>query len=68
MANASGETVIFLQSHPRWVAAQRRARERSQAMRRHPSFSARRRAAASGGDVAAVTRDFKVYSGTDTSA
>jgi hypothetical protein len=37
-------------------------------MRRHPSFLARRRAAASGGDIAAVVRNFKVYSGTDTSA
>jgi hypothetical protein len=33
-------------------------------MRRHPSFLARRRAAASGGDV---IRDFKVYSNTDVS-
>jgi hypothetical protein len=65
VANASGATVIFLQSHPAWVAAQRRAHERSEAMRRHPSFLARRRAAASGDDV---IRDFKVYSGTDTPA
>jgi hypothetical protein len=36
-------------------------------MRRHPSFLARRRAA-SGGGVAPVVRNFKVYSGTDTSA
>ena len=68
MANASGATVIFLHSHPAWVAARRRARERSESMRRHPSFLARRRAAASGGDIAAVVRNFKVYSGTDTSA
>jgi hypothetical protein len=33
-------------------------------MRRHPSFLARRRAAAAG----QVTRDFKVYSSTDTPA
>jgi hypothetical protein len=34
-------------------------------MRRHPSFVARKRTAASGG---AVIRDFKVYSSTDTTA
>lgn len=32
-----GANVIVLQSHPAWLAAQRRARERSEAMRRHPS-------------------------------
>ncbi|ORA80918.1 hypothetical protein BST29_15615 [Mycobacterium malmoense] len=66
MASASVATVIFLQSHPTWIAAQRRAQERSETMRRHPSFPARRRAAASGDD--AVTRDFKVYFSTDTPA
>jgi hypothetical protein len=71
VANAAGEKVIFLHSHPAWLAAQRRARERSEAMRRHPSFLARQRAAASGDDVAPVApvlRHFKVYSSTDTSA
>jgi hypothetical protein len=68
VANASEATVIFLHSHPAWVAAQRHADERREAMRRHPSFLARQRAAASGGEVAPVIRDFKVYSGTDTSA
>jgi hypothetical protein len=67
VANASGATVIFLESHPAWAAAQRRARERSEAMRRHPSFLARQRAAASGDD-ALVIRDFKLYSSTDTPA
>ncbi len=72
-ANASAAmvifaTVIFLQSYPAWVAAQRRARERSEAMRRHPSFIARQRAATSGGDVAPVIRDFKADSSTDTPA
>ncbi|WP_297736244.1 hypothetical protein [Mycobacterium sp.] len=65
MANASGATVIFLQSHPAWAAARRRDRERRDAMRRHPSFLARRRGAAPAGQV---TRDFKVYSSTDTPA
>ncbi len=36
-APALGANVIVLQSHPAWVAAQRRARERSESMRRHPS-------------------------------
>jgi hypothetical protein len=62
--NASGANVIHLQSHPAWIAAQRRERERRDAMRRHPSFVARR-AAASG---EAVIRDFKVYSSTDAPA
>jgi hypothetical protein len=37
MAHALGAKVIVLESHPAWVAAQRRARERSRAIRRHPS-------------------------------
>lgn len=65
MADAPGATVIFLQSHPAWVAARRQERERRAAMRRHPSYLARRHAAASGGQV---TRDFKLYSSTDTPA
>jgi hypothetical protein len=64
VANESGATVIFLESHPTWLAAQRRARERTEAMHRHPSFLARRRAAA----PVAVSRNFKVYSSTDTPA
>jgi hypothetical protein len=47
-------TVVFLRSHPRWFAAQRRAQQRSEDMRRHPSFLARRHATASGGESAAV--------------
>ncbi len=63
MRNASGANVIFLHSHPTWVAAQGRERERREAMRRHPSFVARRAAAAG----EAVVRDFKVYSDPETS-
>jgi hypothetical protein len=63
MRSASEAKVIFLHSHPTWIAAQRRERERREAMRRHPSFIARR--AAASGD--AVIRDFKVYSGSDVS-
>jgi hypothetical protein len=58
--NASQANVIRLHSHPAWIAAQRRERERREAMRRHPSFVARRAAAGE-----AVVRDFKVYSSTD---
>ena len=61
MRSASGAKVIALESHPAWVAARRRERERREAMRRHPSFAARRAAAGE-----AVVRDFKVYSSTDT--
>ena len=39
MAKAREATVIFLQSHPAWIAAQREEQARAEAMRRHPSFS-----------------------------
>jgi hypothetical protein len=68
VANASGATVIFLHSHPVWVAAQQHARERSESMRRHPSFRARQRAAGLEGEVADGIRDFRVRSSTDTPA
>ncbi len=50
MAFESGATVVILQSHPAFVAAQQRAYERSEAMRRHPSYLARKIAAAQGGN------------------
>jgi hypothetical protein len=68
VANKSEGTVIFLQSHPLWAAAQRRERERNEAMRRHPSSRVRPRAAASGSSVTPMIRDFKLYSGTNTPA
>lgn len=68
MANTSGATVIFLQSHPAWIAAQRRERERSEAMRRHPSSRRSRAAAAPDHAFAAGSRHFKVYSSGDTPA
>lgn len=68
MANKSEGTVIFLQSHPLWAAARRRERERNEAIRRHPSFRARQRAAASGSPVSPMIRDFKLFSGTNTPA
>jgi hypothetical protein len=33
--------VIVLESHPTWIAAQRRESERIEAMRRHPSSQAK---------------------------
>jgi len=69
VAKETGATVIFLQSHPAWIAAQRYERERSEAMRRHPSFLARQYAAASGADdITPAGRHFTVYSTTDTPA
>jgi hypothetical protein len=51
MAHASPATVIVLQSHPAWLAAQERARERSESMRHHPSsFLTRKLAAAEGSE------------------
>ncbi len=66
MADAPGATVIFLHSHPAWVAARRQERERRAAMRRHPSSLARR--AAAGGKTVPGFRDFKLYSSGDTPA
>jgi len=69
VAKATEATVIFLQSHPAWIAAQREERERVEAMRRHPSFLARQHAAAAGAvDIAPARRHFKLYSSTDTPA
>ncbi|MBW0011715.1 hypothetical protein [Mycobacterium sp.] len=65
MAEQSGATVIFLESHPLWAAARRQEEERRSSMRRHPSHLRRARAAASGEHIA---RNFKVYSGTDSPA
>jgi hypothetical protein len=67
VANTSGATVISLQSHPAWIAAQEHARQRSEAMRRHPAFLARK-LAAQGADRAVGVRNFTVYSGADTPA
>ncbi|BBZ43966.1 hypothetical protein MPRM_12470 [Mycobacterium parmense] len=67
VAETPEATVIFLHSHPRWVAAQRRAHERTDAIRRHPSFRARPRAA-QGGGIVPMVRDFRVCSSTDTPA
>ena len=41
MHSAPNASVICLQSHPAWAAAERRAQERMDAMRRHPSFQSR---------------------------
>jgi hypothetical protein len=48
MATATIATVIPLQSHPAWAAAERREQERYEAMRRHPSFQSRLREAVLG--------------------
>jgi hypothetical protein len=37
----AGATVIHLESHPAWQAAQRRAHDRAEAMRRHPAYQSR---------------------------
>ena len=50
MAHTSVATVITLQSHPAWAAAQERARERNEAMQRHPSLRARKIVAAEGAE------------------
>lgn len=68
MANAPDSTVIFLQSHPAWIAAQRRERECAESMRRHPSFRGRRGATGVDHAIAAGGRHFTVYSSGDTPA
>ena len=50
-ANTSEATVISLESHPVWSAAQRREQQRKQDMLRHPAFLAQQRAATAGADV-----------------
>lgn len=66
VASSSGAKVIHLQSHPTWVAAQRRERQLQEEMRRHPAYLGRQRALAMGGDVAVRARDFSAC--PDTSA
>lgn len=68
MANTQDGTVIFLHSHPVWAAAQRRERERREAMRRHPSYRARQAAAATGSAVIPLVRTFKAYPSSNTPA
>lgn len=68
MANASEATVIFLQSHPAWIAAQQRDNQLEEEMRRHPAFLGRQRAAERSAEVAVSTRDLTVCPGADTPA
>ncbi|WP_081287732.1 hypothetical protein [Mycobacterium asiaticum] len=68
MANSSEAKVIYLQSHPRWAAAQRRERQLHEAMRRHPAHIGRQRAAAAGDTVPGRDRGFGLYSTGDTPA
>jgi hypothetical protein len=60
MASAPDATVIPIQSHPAWAAAERRVRERMEAMRRHPSFQSRLRGAVLGEGIGAVVRELHV--------
>ncbi len=66
MTNTSEATVIFLDSHPVWIAAQRRARERGEAMLRHPSARVRRRG--STGAAGSGLRTLGSYFSSDTPA
>ncbi|AOZ43182.1 hypothetical protein HX92_1522 [Mycobacterium tuberculosis] len=68
VANASEATVIFLQSHPAWIAAQQRDHQLEEEMRRHPAFLGRQRAAERSAEVAVSTRDLTVCPGADTPA
>ncbi|OSC37218.1 hypothetical protein [Mycobacterium decipiens] len=68
VAKAAEATVIFLESHPVWVAAQQREKRVQEEMRRHPAFLGRQRAAERGGDVAVGGRDFRACHGSDTPA
>ena len=63
MANALKASVICLQSHPAWAAAERRAQERMDAMRRHPSFQSRLHSAVLGEGSGAVVRELRVCRG-----
>lgn len=63
MASARNATVISLQSHPAWAVAERRVRERMEAMRRHPSFQSRLPSAVLGDGIGAVVRELHVLRG-----
>lgn len=41
MMTETGAVVVRLDTHPAWKAAERRSREREEAMRRHPAFQSR---------------------------
>jgi hypothetical protein len=41
MATKNAAAVVRLDSHPAWQAAERRAREIEETMRRHPAFQSR---------------------------
>ncbi|BBX73369.1 hypothetical protein H7H78_04565 [Mycobacterium shinjukuense] len=68
MAKASESTVIDLQSHPVWRAAQRRERQLLEDMRRHPAYQGRLRAAAMGGDHALGARNLGAATSPDAPA
>lgn len=63
MTNASNATVVSLQSHPVWTAAQRRAQQRKDAMRRHPAFQSRLSGHSSGEGVGAVVIELGALGG-----
>jgi len=63
MASAPNASVICLQSHPAWAEAERRAQERMDAMRRHPSFQSRLHSAVLGEGSGAVVRELHVCRG-----
>jgi ribosomal protein L31 len=68
VANESEANVIYLQSHPVWTAAHRRERQLQEAMRRHPAYIARQRAAAVGGSVSTGHGALGMYSTADAPA
>lgn len=61
MASETEAQVIYLQSHPRWAAAQRRERQLREAISRHPAARARQRAAAIGGSIGSDSNDARHY-------
>jgi hypothetical protein len=63
MASATDTSVICLQTHPAWAAAEQRAQERMDAMRRHPSFQSRLHSAVLGEGSGAVVRELRVCRG-----
>lgn len=56
MAGESNATVVSLQAHPAWAAAQRREALVAEAMRRHPAFILREGLATGSEDALAVVR------------
>ncbi|RFZ57311.1 hypothetical protein MSS2_01443 [Mycobacterium marinum] len=68
VTNAPEAEVIYLQSHPMWLAARQRENQRLEEMRRHPAYLGRQRAAAMGVDVSSMGSAARAWPSADSPA